>query len=425
MRYAKIDNPPKKHISHRVLRGHGEDLFKSFMLPLRSLRLCLPCETFVALISLGARPTPLNRVLPLVVFLSFFLTPLNSCNAKDEASPDLADNVILDEDWEKRNFKNWDDDFNQGDTTIDTDPVFAGEYAVKQRASNPGSLVHFFGDHPGVDKEPVEDITLETYLYFPPGFQWPSDGMTLWTFACFEGWEAGYNKAKGSAKPLAWAPYYIMIALKGNGEPLAFLTRADELGGTGELYKQYKQNIGETKPIELGTCTKLKFRLKLNTPGKVDGIFQLWMDDELKCNYSNVDFRGSYHNFGWNHLMMSFLGSPSQSDGQWISRDNILLTREQAPSVPMVRKKIIKKPPPPKAVAESDQPPVDPPQEKRPVREPPTGLSIVAAGGSLTSNLTPLSKDSSGEASRTWPSISSGCRPISQNAPGGSKQDMD
>jgi hypothetical protein len=160
--------------------------------------------------------------------------------------------------------------------------------------------------------------------------------------------------------------------------PPAFLTRADELGGPGELYKQYKQNIDETKPIELGAWTKLKFRLNLNTPGKVDGIFQLWMNDELKCNYSNVDFRGSYQKFGWNHLMMSFLGSPSQSDSQWISRDNILLTREQAPSVPMVRKKIIKKPPPPKAVAESDQPPFDPPTEKRPVRKPPTGLSIVS-----------------------------------------------
>lgn len=311
-------------------------------------------------------------------FSLLFLTPLNSCNAKDEASPDLADNVILYEDWEKKNFKNWDDDFRKGDTTIESDPVFAGEYTVKQLASNPGSLVHFFGDHPGVDKKPVEDITLESYLYFPPGFQWPSDGITLWTLACFEGWGAGYNKAEGSGKPLAWAPYYIMIALKGKGDPLAFLTRADELGGTGELYKQYKQNIGETKPIELGAWTKLKFRLKLNTPGKADGIFQLWMNDELKCNYSNVDFRGSYQKFGWNHLMMSFLGSPSQSDGQWISRDNILLTREQAPSVPMVRKKIIKKPPPPKAVAESDQPPVDPRAEKRPVREPPTGLSIVS-----------------------------------------------
>ncbi|MDZ7697232.1 MAG: hypothetical protein U5R49_10025 [Deltaproteobacteria bacterium] len=231
------------------------------------------------------------------------------------------------ENWENKNFKNWDDDFNQGDTTIESDPVHQGKYAIKQRASDPGSLVHFFGDHPGVDKNTIDDVALESCLYFPPGFQWPSAGITLWTMASFEGWKAGYNRAKGKGKPLAWAPFYVMIALKGNGTPQMFLTRADDLGGPGDLYRTFGQNIGETKPIESGAWAKLKFRLKLNTPGKVDGIFQLWINDDLKCNYENIDFRGSYEKLGWNHLIMSFLGSPSKSENQWISRDNILINR--------------------------------------------------------------------------------------------------
>jgi len=344
------------------------------------LRLCLPCETFVALVSLGAGPKPLNHALPLIIFLSILLTPLHSCNAKNEASPDPADNVILYENWENKNFKNWDDDFRQGDTTIESDPVYEGKYAIKQRASNPASLVHFFGDHQGVNKKAVDDLTLESYLFFAPGFKWPSGEITLWTMACFEGWSAGYNKAKGGGKPLTWAPYYIMLALKESGAPVAFLTRADDLGGPGELYKKYGQNIGETHSIELGSWTKLKFRLKLNAPGKVDGIFQLWLNDDLKCNYSNIDFRGSYEKFGWNHLMMSFLGSPSKAESQWIGRENILLTKGEATSaVPMVRKKIVKKSLPPETVAKSDQPQPVQSNEKRSIPKPPTGLSIVPA----------------------------------------------
>jgi len=319
------------------------------------LRLCLPCETFVALVSLGARPTPFNHALLLTIFLWVFFAPLHPCMAESDPPAAQGKNVILYEDWENNNFKNWDDDFRKGDTTIDSDPVHEGKYAIKQRASDPGSLVHFFGDHPGVDKETIEDVTLDSYLYFPPGFQWPSGGITLWTLACFEGWSAGYNKAKGAGKPLTWAPFYVMIALKGNGAPLMFLTRADDLGGPGDLYRTYGQNIGETRPTELGAWTKLKFRLKLNTPGNKDGIFQLWLNDDLKSNYSDVDFRGTYQKLGWNHLMMSFLGNPTKSESQWISRDNILLTGETVSSVPTVRKKIVKQSRSPQSKSVSDE----------------------------------------------------------------------
>ena len=402
MHYPKIDDPPKSHISPRVLRLIRHSLLKlrpyfqvlfcnkqenysvSLWLRVRFwLRLCLPCETFVALVSLGARPKPLNHALFILLFLSFLLTPLHSCNAKDEASSDFADNVILYEDWEKKNFKNWDDDFRQGDTTIESDPVFAGAYAVKQRASNPGSLVHFFGDHPGLDGKTIDDVTLESYLYFPPGFQWPSGGITLWTLACFEGWSAGYNKAEGAGKPLAWAPFFVMIALKESGAPLMFLTLADDFGGPGDLYRTFGQNIGETKPIELGAWTKLKFRLRLNTPGNHHGIFQLRINDDLKCNYSNINFRGTYEKYGWNHLMMSFMGSPSKADTQWISRDNILLTAgDHSTAIPIVRKKILRKSPssplPPQVAAKPDAPLTAESTEKRPIPKSPTGLSIVS-----------------------------------------------
>jgi hypothetical protein len=226
MSYPKIDNLAKNQISHRALRANRDNLFKLFILSLRSLRLCARPKPFYECIKIG---NALNYALPLFVFLLTFFTPPPPCHAETDPAKILADNVILYEDWKNKNFKNWDDDFRKGDTTIESDPVHEGKYAIKQKASDPGSLVHFFGDHPGVNKKTMDDVTLESYLYFPPGFQWPSGEITLWTLASFEGWGAGYNKAKEAGKPLTWAPYYIMIALKGNGAPLAFLTRADGL----------------------------------------------------------------------------------------------------------------------------------------------------------------------------------------------------
>jgi len=192
MSYPRINDLAKSYVSHRAHREHGDIFLKlsfysqglfckkqenfsvSLCLCVRFwLRLCLPCETFVALVSLGARPTPLNHVLSLIIFLSILFAPLHPCKAENDPSKASEHNIILYEDWENKKLKNWDDDFSQGDTTIDTDPVYEGKYAIKQRASNPGSLVHFFGDHPGVNKKTVDAVTLESYLYLSIEPEWP------------------------------------------------------------------------------------------------------------------------------------------------------------------------------------------------------------------------------------------------------------
>jgi hypothetical protein len=104
MSYPQIDNLAKIRVSHRANR---DSLFKSFILSLR----------------LYARPKPLNRVLPLIIFIFSLFAPLFPCHAETDPAKILANNVILYEDWENKNFKNWDDDFRKGDTTIETDPV--------------------------------------------------------------------------------------------------------------------------------------------------------------------------------------------------------------------------------------------------------------------------------------------------------------
>ena len=85
MRYAKMDHLPKTHISHRVLRGHGDILLKlSFY---SQVLFCRKQENlFVSLwlcvspawrdwLRLCARPTPLNHALSLIIFLLPLFTP--------------------------------------------------------------------------------------------------------------------------------------------------------------------------------------------------------------------------------------------------------------------------------------------------------------------------------------------------------------
>ncbi len=237
-------------------------------------------------------------------------------------TPESSYNSILFETWENNNINNWDDDLVVGDTHIDTDPVYDGTYAIKMESSNAGNYAHFFGDHPGVDGEMVTDVTFEEHYYLSPGFQWP-EGLKLWIMNCFESWGAGYNLAEGQGKPHTWAPYYMTTWVNNRGELAGQLVRADGLGGTGALWQNYYQNVGSPVSLSPGTWNKIKIRLKLNTPGSSDGIYQIWLNDELKCNYSNLNYRGTYTTYGWNHLMMSMHGYPAHPQSQWISRDNI------------------------------------------------------------------------------------------------------
>lgn len=249
----------------------------------------------------------------------------NSYKKNISYSEDKYNNKILFEDWENKNFNNWDDDFAQGDTHIDTLPVYSGNYAVKMESSNPGIFAHFFGDHPRLAGEMIMDVTVEEYHYLSPSFKFPSIGMKLWIMNCFESWNAGYKLAKGKSKPNTWAPYYMAISVYGNGQIYGNLTRADGLGGPGDLWHNYRQNVGSPVVLEPGKWNKIKFRLELNSFGNNDGVFQLWINDELKCNYSNLNYRGMYTKGGFNHLMMSMHANPSHPKKQWLSRDNFYM----------------------------------------------------------------------------------------------------
>ena len=62
--------------------------------------------------------------------------------------------------------------------------------------------------------------------------------------------------------------------------------------------------------VEPDTWVKLKLYVRLNTAGNSDGALKLWVDDELKADYTNVNIRENT-SLGMNKLIMSSYANPS------------------------------------------------------------------------------------------------------------------
>jgi hypothetical protein len=79
---------------------------------------------------------------------------------------------------------------------------------------------------------------------------------------------------------------------------------------------------------ESGYWVMVECRVKLNTPGKSDGINQLWIDGRLECERTNLNFRGSYTEHGINAVFLEAYwnqGSPV-SQSRWY--DNFVISTE-------------------------------------------------------------------------------------------------
>ena len=70
--------------------------------------------------------------------------------------------------------------------------------------------------------------------------------------------------------------------------------------------------------VAMGEWVKLKLYTRMNTPGSSNGIIRLWIDDELKVDYTDVNIRENT-SYGFGKLIMgSYATQASGSDGyEW------------------------------------------------------------------------------------------------------------
>jgi hypothetical protein len=81
-----------------------------------------------------------------------------------------------------------------------------------------------------------------------------------------------------------------------------------------------------TSTEESGYWVLVESRAKLNTPGKNDGINQLWIDGRLEVERKNLNFRGNYTKHGINAVFLeSYWNKGSLKDqGRWY--DNFVIS---------------------------------------------------------------------------------------------------
>ena len=219
-----------------------------------------------------------------------------------------VDEWVISDNFESGSLEVWDDDLRQGQLSIQSDVKHSGsnalvcrhDPAVSSTSDFWGTL--FFGDHPGVDENMQDEIWIEYWTYFSPGFQWPSVGQKMFIISSFESWSAGY------ASPNSWSPYYLILGVNNNGEIIGEVNRKT---GDNPAWRTLTQNIDTSISLQGGNWYKISCHLKLNSLGASDGIFELSIDDNLKAQYNNVDYRGDYNGYGFNHLILSCYANSS------------------------------------------------------------------------------------------------------------------
>ncbi len=96
---------------------------------------------------------------------------------------------------------------------------------------------------------------------------------------------------------------------------------------------------------ESGRWVCVEARAKLNTPGKKDGLNQLWIDGRLEAERKNLDWRGSYVQHGINAVFLETYwnsGSPV-TQSRWI--DNFVISTEPIGPVVCPRNPVLIKTP--------------------------------------------------------------------------------
>jgi hypothetical protein len=96
---------------------------------------------------------------------------------------------------------------------------------------------------------------------------------------------------------------------------------------------------------EAGRWVCVECRAKLNTPGKKDGLNQLWIDGRLEAERTNLDWRGSYAKHGINAVFLETYwndGSPVRQC-RWI--DNFVISTKPIGPVVCPRSPVLIKTP--------------------------------------------------------------------------------
>lgn len=203
------------------------------------------------------------------------------------------------EGFESRSFAGYDDVRSTGVLRFSNTAVNAGGAALEARIEA-GTLgenfaTRFIADHPlrsGGPGAVANEIYLRSKVRYGAGFDMAAG--KLFIVNAFDGWNAGF------AGPNSFAAYYVTIQTI-NGEVEALLHSKT----SGDRWRPLPQNQGARVKFATDRWYDIGVHLKLNTPGRPDGVAELYIDGVRKAVYTDVNFRDSYTRHGFNHVMIS------------------------------------------------------------------------------------------------------------------------
>jgi hypothetical protein len=175
-----------------------------------------------------------------------------------------------------------------------------------------------FGDHFTVGGEKVEELWLQFFSKFDAGFIWPTKGQKM----------AIVNLTDGLTST---KHYQVFVYVRADGQ-----YSVDHSYFTQWRFFGLPQNVGSPVSVVPGRWDKLKLYVRLNEPGHLNGIVRLWINDQLKVQYENVNIREAT-SYGMGKLNFgSYSNPPATSDGvQWWDSFTLSITDPDQSAVPM------------------------------------------------------------------------------------------
>lgn len=154
----------------------------------------------------------------------------------------------------------------------------------------------YFGDFYTINRAKVEEVWLRFSSKFDAGYGWADRSHKMAIINLTDG--AGARR------------YQVYVYVNPSGQYAADYSYIDtwQFFGLG-------QNRGTVLSPRFGQWDKIKLYSRLNTPGQSNGIVRMWVNDELKLEYTNLNIRQGT-SYGFNKLILSSIATTtSRTDG--------------------------------------------------------------------------------------------------------------
>ncbi len=212
----------------------------------------------------------------------------------------------------------WYDDFDgepkpyaEGKSPLDDKMAFGGKgksmlclYEKDKRGS--GGRKVFFGDSPTYRNKTVrrgetfDEVYWRIYVKHQYGWRGSPDKMSRATSIVSPKWAQAMIAHVWSSRDSTLTLDPVRCVKNGKVQTIKY----NDWQGMKWLGNKPVSKFPIHATNESGYWVLVEARAKLNTPGRKDGINQLWIDGRLECERRNLDFRGTYTKHGINAVFL-------------------------------------------------------------------------------------------------------------------------